>query len=82
MEERAIVGMALDPQYARFVYSETNPDDVMRKREAIDDMIVLDMSYGNYAGLFASSILAELGAEVIRIEPPDGDIARKMTPTA
>lgn len=80
MEEKTIVGMALDPQYARFVYNETNPDDVMRKPEALDDVTVLDMSYGNFAGLFASSILAELGAEVIRIEPPEGDIARKMTP--
>ncbi|MBE8540326.1 CoA transferase [Geoglobus acetivorans] len=80
MEEKSITGMALDPHYARFIYSETNPDDVTRKPEAVDDMVVLDMSHGNYAGLFASSILAELGAEVIRIEPPDGDIARKMTP--
>jgi len=80
MEDKKIVGMALDPQYARYIYSETNPDDVMRKPEALDDVMVLDMSYGSYAGIFASSILAELGAEVIRIEPPEGDIARKMTP--
>lgn len=80
MDERTIVGMALDPQYAKFIYSETNPDDVMRKPEALDDMVVIDISYGNYAALFASSILAELGAEVIRVEPPEGDIARKMTP--
>jgi crotonobetainyl-CoA:carnitine CoA-transferase CaiB-like acyl-CoA transferase len=63
-----------------WAYKETNPDDIMRKPEALDDMIVLDLSYGSYAGLFASSILAELGAEVIRVEPPGGDIARKMTP--
>lgn len=80
MEDKKIVGMALDPQYARYIYSETNPDDAMRKPEALDDVMVLDMSYGSYAGIFASSILAELGAEVIRIEPPEGDIARKMTP--
>ena len=43
-------------------------------------MLVLDVSYGYYAGLFASSTLSELGAEVIRIEPPEGDSARKMSP--
>jgi len=45
-------------------------------------MLVIDASCGNFAGLFASSILAEMGAEVIRIEPPGGDLARKMSLTA
>ncbi len=80
MEEDKIVGMAIDPEYAKFIYKETNPDDVPKKPEALDGVVVLDLSYGSYAGIFASSILAELGAEVIRVEPPNGDIARKMTP--
>jgi crotonobetainyl-CoA:carnitine CoA-transferase CaiB-like acyl-CoA transferase len=80
MKEEEIVGYIMDKDYAMWAYKETNPDDIMRKPEALDDMIVLDLSYGSYAGLFASSILAELGAEVIRVEPPGGDIARKMTP--
>ncbi len=50
------------------------------KPEALDDVLVLDLSYGNFAGLFTSSLLAEFGAEVIKIEPPEGDVARKMTP--
>ncbi|AKG91365.1 putative acyl-CoA transferases/carnitine dehydratase [Geoglobus ahangari] len=79
MEEK-IVGMAIDPEYAKFVYSLTSPDEVYGKPEALEGVVVLDLSYGNYAGLFASSLLAELGAEVIRIEPPEGDVARKMTP--
>lgn len=42
--------------------------------------MVLDVSSGSIGGLFCSSILAEFGADVIRIEPPEGDLARKFTP--
>jgi len=41
---------------------------------------VLDCSHANVAGLFASSILAEFGATVIRVEPPAGDPARAFSP--
>lgn len=78
--EKRIIGMAIHPEYARWVYEHTNPADVFRKPEALDDMLVVDASYGSFAGLFASSLLAEMGAEVIRVEPPGGDIARKMSP--
>ncbi len=80
MDEEKIVGMAINKEYAKNMYELTKPEDIPGKREALDGLVVLDLSYGSYAGLFASSILAELGAEVIRIEPPEGDIARKMTP--
>jgi crotonobetainyl-CoA:carnitine CoA-transferase CaiB-like acyl-CoA transferase len=80
MEESKIVGFSIDPGYSKFVYELTNPEKASEKPQALDDVVVLDLSYGSYAGLFASSILAELGAEVIRVEPPEGDIARKMTP--
>lgn len=80
MSDKRIVGMAVNEGYARWAHQETNPEDAARKPEALDDMLVLDLSYGSFAGLFASSILAEMGAQVIRIEPPGGDLARKMTP--
>ncbi len=80
MDDEKIVGMAINKDYAKFIYKITNPEDAPNKPEALECTLVLDLSYGNYAGLFASSILAELGAEVIKIEPPEGDIARKMTP--
>ena len=80
MDDAKITGFTVNEDYARWAYKETNPDDVSRKPEALNDMLVLDASYGSFAGLFASSILAEMGAEVIRIEPPQGDSARKMTP--
>jgi CoA:oxalate CoA-transferase len=60
--------------------ANTDPEKAYEKPEALAGTVVLDLSYGSFAGLFASSLLAELGARVIRIEPPAGDIARKMTP--
>ncbi len=50
------------------------------KPEVLDDVLVLDASYANFSGIIAASFFAEFGAEVIKIEPPDGDPARKMTP--
>ncbi|MFN3383373.1 MAG: CaiB/BaiF CoA transferase family protein [Archaeoglobaceae archaeon] len=58
----------------------TDPSKIYEKPEALEGIRVLDVSTGNFASIFCSSILAELGAEVIRVEPPGGDIARKMTP--
>ena len=80
MDDERIVGMAANAEYARWAHQETNPEDIFKKPEALDDMLVIDASQGSYAGLFASSILSELGAEVIRVESPGGDIARKMSP--
>jgi len=50
------------------------------KPEALDDMMVLDLSYANFSGDIASSFFAEAGAEVIKVEPPEGDPARVMSP--
>ena len=80
MDDPNIVGLSANREYAKWAHRETNPEEVSRKPEALDDMLVLDLSHGSFAGLFASSLLAEMGAEVIRIEPPGGDLARKMTP--
>ena len=57
-----------------------HPAHAFAKPEALDDLFVLDCSQASFAGLVASSFLAELGAEVIRIEPPGGDPARHFTP--
>jgi len=57
-----------------------HPAHAFAKPEALDDLLVLDCSQASFAGLVASSFLAELGAEVIRIEPPGGDPARHFTP--
>ena len=67
-------------EWKEWVKERTDPNKAYEKPEALDDITVLDLSYGSFAGLFASSLLAEFGAKVIRIEPPGGDIAREMTP--
>jgi crotonobetainyl-CoA:carnitine CoA-transferase CaiB-like acyl-CoA transferase len=78
--DQNIVGMAINREYARWAHRATDPAGITGKPEALDDMLVLDASQGSFAGLFASSILSEMGAQVIRIEPPGGDLARKMSP--
>lgn len=50
------------------------------KPEALDDMMVLDLSYANFSGNVTASFLAEAGAEVINVEPPEGDPSRIMSP--
>ncbi len=65
------------PAYAKAL---TDPARAHEKPEALGDLRVLDCSRGNFAALFCSSILAEFGADVIRIEPPEGDVARLFSP--
>jgi crotonobetainyl-CoA:carnitine CoA-transferase CaiB-like acyl-CoA transferase len=58
----------------------TEPAAAFEKPEALDGLVVLDASSGSMAGAFCSSILAEWGAEVLRIEPLGGDATRQFTP--
>jgi len=46
---------------------------------ALDDVKVLDLSQG-IAGPLCAKILADFGAEVTKVEPPEGDFARRMPP--
>jgi crotonobetainyl-CoA:carnitine CoA-transferase CaiB-like acyl-CoA transferase len=46
---------------------------------ALDDITVLDLSHA-LAGPFASTMLGDYGAEVIKIEPLEGEIARAWGP--
>jgi crotonobetainyl-CoA:carnitine CoA-transferase CaiB-like acyl-CoA transferase len=45
----------------------------------LDDITVLDLSHA-LAGPFASTMLGDFGARIIKIEPPTGDIARAWGP--
>jgi crotonobetainyl-CoA:carnitine CoA-transferase CaiB-like acyl-CoA transferase len=47
--------------------------------QALDDITVLDLSHA-LAGPFASTMLGDYGAEVIKIEPLDGEISRAWGP--
>lgn len=58
----------------------SNMLSVEGKPEALEGVLVLDLSYANYCGVIAASFLAEAGAEVIKVEPPQGDPARLMAP--
>ena len=57
-----------------------DPASAFEKPEALDDLVVLDLSSRSMAGCFCSSLLAELGAETIRVEPPGGDFVRTYSP--
>ena len=46
---------------------------------ALDDVTVLDLSHA-LAGPFASTMLGDYGAEIIKIEPLEGEIARDWGP--
>ncbi len=66
--------------WSNWVKERDNPVIAHTKPEAIDDITVLDLSSKSYAGCFCSSLLAEFGAKVLRIEPPEGDFIRTCTP--
>jgi len=62
-------------EYAREITSE-----VRFKPEALQGIRVLDVSVANPSANITSSLLAELGAEVIKVEPPEGDPLREISP--
>jgi crotonobetainyl-CoA:carnitine CoA-transferase CaiB-like acyl-CoA transferase len=66
--------------WADWVKGRDNPRIAHTKPEALDDITVLDLSYKSFAGCYCSSLLAEFGAEVLRIEPSEGDFIRTCTP--
>ncbi|HSR11852.1 MAG TPA: CoA transferase, partial [Thermodesulfobacteriota bacterium] len=79
--------------YARYVASGKTQDrlaswgktlsEIMNpegKPEVLEGVLVLDASDSNFSGIVAASFFAEFGAEVVKIEPPGGDPARRMTP--
>jgi crotonobetainyl-CoA:carnitine CoA-transferase CaiB-like acyl-CoA transferase len=67
-------------EWSNWVRERDDPKIAQTKPEALDDLIVLDLSNKSFAGCHCSSVLSEHGAEVIRIEPPGGDFIRTCTP--
>ena len=66
--------------YPTFLEAIVHPKEAFKKPEALDRVRVLDCTTGMAIGHWASSMLAELGAEVIQVEPPGGDPLRQLTP--
>ena len=66
--------------WVAWVKERDDPKIAHTRPEALDDITVLDLSYKSFAGCYCSSLLAEFGAEVVRIEPPEGDFIRTCTP--
>jgi crotonobetainyl-CoA:carnitine CoA-transferase CaiB-like acyl-CoA transferase len=66
--------------WEEWIQAAEDPTKVADKPEALDDLLVLDLSHGHYGALLSATYLAELGAEVIKVEPPGGDPARQWGP--
>lgn len=67
-------------EWADYIRALDDPAKNYEKPEALDDILVLDLSSRSMAGCYCSSLLAELGAETIRVEPPGGDLVRTYSP--
>ena len=72
--------METKQDWSTWIEEQTSLDGVKSKPEALDDIVVLDLSDKNYAGCICSSLLGEFGARVIRVERPGGDFLRTCTP--
>ncbi len=66
--------------WREWIRQAEDPGRVSEKPEALDDLLVLDCSVGHYGGHVLAGFLGELGAEVVKLEPPDGDPARAWGP--
>jgi CoA:oxalate CoA-transferase len=49
------------------------------KNGALEGIRVLEIGHANFPGLVCGAMLGEMGADVIKIEPPEGDAAREAT---
>jgi crotonobetainyl-CoA:carnitine CoA-transferase CaiB-like acyl-CoA transferase len=69
-----------DGSWEDWIRQADDPSGAFAKPEALDDLLVLDVSREAVAGMVCTSFLAELGAEVLKMEPPGGDPARAWGP--
>jgi crotonobetainyl-CoA:carnitine CoA-transferase CaiB-like acyl-CoA transferase len=63
-----------------WIRQEEDPAGGSAKPEALGDLLVVDVSLESVAGMVCTAFLAELGAEVLKVEPPGGDPARAWGP--
>ncbi len=67
-------------EFGKWCEDNLRKDYAHLKPEALQGYRVLEVGTWKESGPFACSLLAELGAEVIKVEPPGGDPLRKLTP--
>ncbi len=67
-------------RWADWARAAEDPRTATGKPEALDDLLVLDCSVSHYGGHVFGGLLGELGAEVVKLEPPGGDPARAWGP--
>jgi crotonobetainyl-CoA:carnitine CoA-transferase CaiB-like acyl-CoA transferase len=80
MKKTAKISKTQQQNWSDWVRERDDPRIAHTKPEALDDITVLDLSSKSFAGCLCSSLLGEFGAEVLRIEPPEGDFLRTCTP--
>lgn len=68
------------PPWREWIRHAEDPARVSEKPEALDDLLVLDCSVAHYGGHVLAGFLGELGAQVVKLEPPEGDPARAWGP--
>jgi crotonobetainyl-CoA:carnitine CoA-transferase CaiB-like acyl-CoA transferase len=66
--------------FEQWAKEATDPENAAGKPEALPGLRVLELSPGHFGGMVAASVLAEFGAEVIKVEAPGGDPARSYAP--
>lgn len=66
--------------FADWAKHATDPRSAAAKPEALAGIGVVEHCPGHFGGMVAASILAEFGANVIKVEPPGGDPLRGATP--
>ncbi len=59
--------------------SQPSTDEPTSRRGPLDDVTIVDCTMA-YAGPFGTALLADLGANVIKVEPPTGDSFRALPP--
>jgi crotonobetainyl-CoA:carnitine CoA-transferase CaiB-like acyl-CoA transferase len=68
------------PRWSEWIREAEDPAGASDRPEALDDLLVLDCSVAHYGGHVLAGFLGELGAEVVKLEPPGGDPARAWGP--
>ena len=67
-------------EFGKFMEEIVGFEHAYGKAEALQGLKVLDVGIWRLSNSFASSLLAEMGAEVVKVEPPGGDPLRELTP--